>query len=125
VGPAELGDLVDDVLAMMCLCSLQHSMAAPRNLSTSQQQRFLLARALVQLPPVLLVHDLMSGLSPACALDVLACLDNMAGRGMNILVSIQQLCQPAFGMFDTVGDPSTVPSVHGRHLSTAPAVPLQ
>jgi ABC-type multidrug transport system ATPase subunit len=103
VGPAELGDLVDDVLAMMCLCSVQHSRAAPHNLSTAQQQRLLLARALVQLPRVLLVHELLSGLSPGCALDVLSCLDNMAGRGMNIIVSIQQLCQQAFGMFDTVG----------------------
>jgi ABC-type multidrug transport system ATPase subunit len=95
--------LVDDVLNLLCLAHSKGKRVAGGGISPSQRRRLLLAHALVQLPPVLLVQELLSGLSPACALDVLFALDTMAGRGMNVVVHIQQLCQPGFGMFDTVG----------------------
>ncbi len=93
---------MDDVLQLLCLAKSKHRRVAAGGISPSQQRRLLLAHALVQLPPVLLVQELLSSLSPACALDVLFALDAMAGRGMNVVVHIQQLCQPGFGMFDTV-----------------------
>jgi iron complex transport system ATP-binding protein len=62
-----------------------------RTLSTGQQRRYLLGRALVHDPDTLILDEPTSGLDMAASLDFLALIRDLAGRGRNLLLVTHHL----------------------------------
>jgi len=99
-------------------------------LSGGQRQRALLARALVQDAPVLLLDEPLAGVDPASAQLIDTVFDELRGEGRTLLVSSHDvegargfdlvLClnrsQVAFGAPAEALDRSTIEATYGREL---------
>jgi ABC-type Mn2+/Zn2+ transport system ATPase subunit len=108
-------------------------------LSGGQRQRVLVARALVQGAPVLLLDEPFSGLDSPSTERLMALLDRLAGEGSAIFVAThdlrqarrwdQVLClnrrQIAFGAPDAVLTRATVEATYGGAIVEVPAGPDQ
>jgi ABC-type Mn2+/Zn2+ transport system ATPase subunit len=100
------------------------------SLSGGQRQRVLLARALVQDAPVLLLDEPLAGVDPASGERIAALFDELRDEGRALLVSTHDvesarrfdrvLClhgrQVAFGLPDAVLDRATLQATYGHEL---------
>ena len=90
-GPTRDGDrrAVETALDQMGLQSLRHRPAT--DLSGGEQARVLIARALAQETPLLMVDEPIAGLDPAHQIATMQLFRVLAGQGRSVLVSLHDL----------------------------------
>eukprot|EP00930_Biecheleria_cincta_P027070 TRINITY_DN1901_c1_g1_i1.p1 TRINITY_DN1901_c1_g1~~TRINITY_DN1901_c1_g1_i1.p1 ORF type:complete len:1123 (+),score=151.60 TRINITY_DN1901_c1_g1_i1:451-3369(+) len=103
--PKEVENIVDDVLNVMQLTHVQHTVVGDseeRGISGGQKKRVNIGIELVSRPSVLMLDEPTSGLDSTTALSIIHSLKNLAEMGMTVVMSIHQPRYSLFELFDEV-----------------------
>lgn len=122
-GVADLGPRIDDVLGRFDLLSLRHTKCGV--LSSGEQTRVCLAKAMINRPRLLLLDEPTASLDPATARDIRAKIRACAAQGAcgvlwttHNMYEVEAVCDRVLflshGRILLRGDPKTLPREHGK-----------